>query len=115
VGHESTPSSESPTVASPPFDSGVGDPVTRTVFINPDRTVACRRPSGDHVWLECLLVRSNEIVRFDSDYGNVVVVPCGAPSKGANCRLVFGRITITHATSARKRVSREPVSSDSSR
>jgi hypothetical protein len=88
------------TVLRPPFDPGVGKPVARTLFTNPDRTVACRRVYGDQVWLECLLLRSNEIVRFGIAKGTFVRVPCQAPFAGDTCTLSFGRITISPATEA---------------
>ena len=90
------------TAPRPPFDTGVGDPLRRAVFANPDRTVACRRVSGDRVWLECLLVRSNEIVRFGMAGGTVDRVPCKAPFASETCSLSFGRITISPATATRK-------------
>ncbi len=90
----------SATVPRPPFDSGVGDPITRVVFTNADRTVACRRVAGDRVWLECLLVRSGEIVRFGMANGTVVRVPCKAPFADDTCSLSFGRIAITPATAS---------------
>lgn len=86
------------TVPRPPFDTGVGDPLRRAVFANPDRTVACRRVSGDQVWLECLLIRSNEIVRFGMANGTVDRVPCKAPFADDTCMLSFGRIAISRAT-----------------
>ena len=55
------------TVPRPPFDTGVGDPITRTVFTSPDGAVSCRRVYTEMIWLECLLRDTNEIVRFGPD------------------------------------------------
>jgi hypothetical protein len=90
------------TVVRPPFDTGVGEPIARVVFTNPDRTVACRRVAGDQVWLECLLVRSDEIVRFGMAGGSVARRPCKAPFAGETCSLSFGRIAISPATATAK-------------
>lgn len=90
------------TAPRPPSDSGVGEPITRTLFANPDRTVACRRVTGDKAWLECLLVRSSEIVRFDMAGRTVEPVPCKALFAAETCRLSFGRVTITPATATSK-------------
>ncbi|MBK9739997.1 MAG: hypothetical protein IPO93_10860 [Actinobacteria bacterium] len=88
------------TAPRPPFDTGTGEPIMRTVFTNADRTVACRRVAGDEVWLECLLVRSHEIVRFGMAGGTVAHVPCQVPFADDTCALSFGRITIRPATAA---------------
>ena len=90
------------TAPRPPYDTGVGDPIARTLFANPDRTVACRRVAGDAAWLECLLVRSDEIVRFGMAGGTVERVPCKAPFGDETCLLSFGRITIAPATATSK-------------
>jgi hypothetical protein len=77
----------------------VGKSITRTLFSNPDGTVSCRRVYTEMIWLECLLERSNEIVRFGPDE-SWIDVPCTAPNQSQTCRLAFGSIVITPATKA---------------
>jgi hypothetical protein len=89
----------SATAPRPPFDTGVGKSITRTLFSNPDGTVSCRRVYTEMVWLECLLVRTNEIVRFGPDE-SWLDVACMAPNQTETCRLAFGSIVITPATKA---------------
>lgn len=56
------------TVPRPPEDSGTGTPVVRTLFASPTGNVKCRRVSyTGGVWLECLLVRTSELVRYSSE------------------------------------------------
>lgn len=90
------------TVPRPPFDTGTGKPVARSVFTNEARTVACRRVSGEKAWLECLLTRSNEIVRFGMAGGTVVRVPCKKPHAKDTCSKSFGRIEFAPATATDK-------------
>jgi hypothetical protein len=85
------------TVPRPPFDSGVGDPISRTVFTTPNGSVSCRRVYTEMVWLECLLRDSNEIVRFGPDE-SWIDVPCTAPNRSETCRLGFGMVVIRPAT-----------------
>lgn len=87
------------TVPRPPFDPGVGDPITRTVFTTPDGAVSCRRVNTEMIWLECLLVRTNEIVRFGPDEF-AVDVACTAPNQSETCRMAFGSVYIRPATKA---------------
>ena len=54
------------------------------------------------MWLECLLVRTNEIIRFGMASGMVERVPCRAPFADETCMLSFGRITIRPATATAK-------------
>jgi hypothetical protein len=88
------------TAPRPPFDPGTGKPITRSVFSNPDGTVSCRRVYSEMVWLECLLVRTNEIVRFGPDEF-WIDVPCKVPHQSETCRMGFGAVSITHATTQR--------------
>ena len=87
------------TAPRPPFDSGVGTPITRTVFSNPDGTISCRRVYTEMIWLECLLKRTNEIVRFGPDE-SWIDVSCTAPNASEMCRLAFGSVFIRPATKA---------------
>jgi hypothetical protein len=87
------------TVPRPPFDTGVGDPIRRTVFSTPDGTISCRRVYTEMIWLECLLKRTNEIVRFGPDEF-WTDVSCTAPNESESCRLGFGWIGFTPATKA---------------
>jgi hypothetical protein len=87
------------TVPRPPFDPGVGEPITRTVFSNPDGTVSCRRVYSEMIWLECLLVATNEIVRFGPDE-SWLDVACISPQQSETCRLGFGWVDIRPATRA---------------
>lgn len=87
------------TVPRPPFDPGVGTAITRTVFSSPDGTISCRRVNTEMIWLECLLVRTNEIVRFGPDE-YAVDVGCTAPNQSETCRLAFGSVYIRPATKA---------------
>ena len=87
------------TVPRPPFDSGVGDAITRTVFTTPDGSVSCRRVYTEMIWLECLLVRTNEVVRFGPDE-SWTDAPCVSPHQSETCRLGFGWVDIRPATSA---------------
>jgi hypothetical protein len=84
-------------VPRPPFDPGVGKPITRTVFSNPDGTVSCRRVYTEMIWLECLLVGTNEIVRFGPDE-SWLDVACISPQQSETCRLGFGWVDIRPAT-----------------
>jgi len=85
------------TAPRPPFDTGVGRPIPRTVFSNPDGSVSCRRVYTEMVWLECLLKQTREIVRFGPDE-SWLDVPCKAPNESETCRLAFGAIYISPAT-----------------
>lgn len=85
------------TAPRPPYDPGVGSPLRRTVFSNPDGSVACRRVTTEMVWLECLLRTTGEIVRFGPDE-SWTEVPCRAPHQSQTCRLAFGAVSITPAT-----------------
>ena len=87
------------TVPRPPFDTGVGDPITRTVFTSPDGAVSCRRVYTEMIWLECLLRGTNEIVRFGPDE-SWIDVACIAPNQSETCRLAFGWVDIRPATKA---------------
>lgn len=89
----------STTVPRPPFDSGTGDPITRTVFSTPDGSMSCRRVYTEMIWLECLLRDSDEILRFGPDE-SWTEVPCRAPYQADTCRLAFGAIDIRPATAA---------------
>jgi hypothetical protein len=85
------------TVPRPPFDAGVGKSITRTVFSSPDGMVSCRRVYTEMIWLECLLVRTNEIVHFGPDE-SWTDAACTAPHQSEACRLAFGWVGITPAT-----------------
>ena len=87
------------TVPRPPFDTGVGSVITRTVFTTPDGAVSCRRVNTEMIWLECLLARTHEIVRFGPDE-YPIDVPCTAPHQSEACRLAFGWLDIRPATKA---------------
>ncbi len=87
------------TVPRPPFDTGVGDPITRTVFTSPDGAVSCRRVYTEMIWLECLLRGTNEIVRFGPDE-SWIDVTCIAPNQSETCRLAFGSVYVRPATKA---------------
>jgi hypothetical protein len=89
----------SATAPRPPFDPGTGAPITRKIFSNPDGSVSCGRVYTEMVWLECLLVRTNEIVRFGPDE-SWIDVPCKAPNQSESCRLAFGAVMIKRATKA---------------
>ena len=85
------------TAPRPPLDPGTGAPITRTVFSNPDGTISCRRVYTEMVWLECLLRSTNEIVRFGPDEF-WIDVPCKEPQQTKTCRMEFGAVYITRAT-----------------
>ena len=87
------------TAPRPPFDTGVGEPIARTVFSNPDGSVSCRRVYTEMIWLECLLTATNEIVRFGPDE-SWTDVACTSPNQSETCRLGFGWVGITPATKA---------------
>jgi hypothetical protein len=87
------------TVPRPPFDPGVGDAITRTVFTTPDGSASCRRVYTEMIWLECLLVRTNEVVRFGPDE-SWIDVACISPHQSETCRLGFGSVQIRPATRA---------------
>ncbi len=87
------------TVPRPPFDSGVGEPITRRVFSTPDGAVSCRRVYTEMIWLECLLVRSHEIVRFGPDEFWTDAA-CTTPNQSETCRLGFGWVGIRPASKA---------------
>ena len=87
------------TVPRPPFDPGVGDPITRTVFTSPDGAASCRRVYTEMIWLECLLRDSNEILRFGPDEF-WTDVPCVSPHQSEMCRLGFGWVGIRPASKA---------------
>lgn len=87
------------TVPRPPFDTGVGDPITRTVFTTPDGNVSCRRVYTEMIWLECLLRDSNEILRFGPDEF-WTDVSCVSPHESEMCRLGFGWVGIRPASTA---------------
>jgi hypothetical protein len=87
------------TVPRPPFDTGVGDPITRTVFTSPDGSVSCRRVYTEMIWLECLLRDTNEVVRFGPDEFWTEVA-CEPPNQSETCRLGFGWVGIRPATKA---------------
>jgi len=94
---EPTGDASTTTAPRPPLDLGTGTPIARTVFSSPDGTISCRRVYSEMVWLECLLRRTNEIVRFGPDE-SWLEVPCKAPHESERCRLAFGAVTITRAT-----------------
>jgi hypothetical protein len=87
------------TVPRPPFDVGVGVPITRALFSSPDGSVSCRRVYSEMVWLECLLKQTDEIVRFGPDE-SWSEVPCRAPHGSETCRLAFGMLYLAPATKA---------------
>jgi hypothetical protein len=87
------------TVPRPPFDTGVGDPITRTVFSTPDGAISCRRVYTEMIWLECLLKPSNEILRFGPDEFWTDTT-CTSPHQAETCRLGFGWVGIRPATKA---------------
>ena len=87
------------TAPRPPLDPGTGDPITRAVFSSPDGTISCRRVNSEMVWLECLLTRTDEIVRFGPDE-SWLEVPCRAPNRSETCRLAFGMVYVAPATTA---------------
>lgn len=101
IGVAAAPGGDVPatTVPRPPFDSGVGDPMTRTVFTTPDGSVSCRRVYTEMIWLECLLRDSNEIVRFGPDEFWTDAA-CTAPHQSETCRLGFGWVGIRPASKA---------------
>lgn len=84
------------TVPRPPFDPGVGDPITRTVFTTPDGAISCRRVNTEMIWLECLLRDSNEILRFGPDEF-ATEAPCLAPFASETCRMGFGWVDVRPA------------------
>lgn len=85
------------TVPRPPFDSGSGDPIVRTVFTTPDGSISCRRVYTEMTWLECLLRDTDEVLRFGPDE-SWVEAPCLAPFASETCRMGFGWIDIRPAT-----------------
>jgi hypothetical protein len=87
------------TVPRPPFDTGVGDPIRRTVFTSPDGAVSCRRVYTEMIWLECLLRDTNEVVRFGPDEFWTDAT-CESPNESEMCRLAFGWVGIRPATKA---------------
>jgi len=87
------------TVPRPPFDTGEGDPITRTVFTSPDGSASCRRVYTEMIWLECLLRDTNEVVRFGPDEFWTDAA-CIAPRQSETCRLGFGWIGIHPASKA---------------
>ena len=87
----------SSTAPRPPLDLGDGRPVARSMFSNPDGTIACRRVYTEMVWLECLLKRTQEIVQFGPDE-SWVDVPCTKPNEDQTCRLSFGAVYISRAS-----------------
>lgn len=92
------------TVPRPPWDSG-GDrtPIKRSVFATPDENVACRRLYGQDHWVECLLRRSSEIVRFGAPpTPPYLKVPCKPPHADQMCFGDVPQVTITKASSADK-------------
>lgn len=89
----------STTAPRPPLDLGDRTPVTRSLFSSPDGTIACRRVYTEMVWLACLLRRTNEIVRFGPDE-SWVDVPCTRPNEDQTCRLSFGAVYISRASTA---------------
>ena len=87
------------TVPRPPFDPGVGRSIARTVFSTPDGSISCRRVYTEMIWLECLLRRTNEIVRFGPDEFWTDAA-CTAPHQSETCRLGFGWVGIRPASKA---------------
>ena len=85
------------TAPRPPFDPGVGNPITREVFTTPDGAISCRRVYTEMTWLECWLKRTNEVLRFGPDE-SFLEVPCEAPHQNETCRMGFGWVDIRPAT-----------------
>lgn len=100
-GAAATPSGDigATTVPRPPFDPGVGKPITRTVFTTPDGKISCRRVYTEMIWLECLLKRTNEIVRFGPGEFPTEAA-CLPPNQGEMCRMGFGYVDFRPASAA---------------
>ncbi|MBI1352247.1 MAG: hypothetical protein GC156_14165 [Actinomycetales bacterium] len=91
-----------PTVPRPPEDPGSGTTITRRSFTSTTGNVACRRVHQGATWLECLLVRSGEILRVSTDADRAVAVPCTAKDADVTCRLSYPVVTF-HAASRLER------------
>lgn len=90
------------TVPRPPLDTGTGALIATKAFVSPSGNVKCRRVSSTSgTWLECLLVRSRELVRFGTGT-EAVHVPCAAPNRDQTCVMSYGTVRITRATAAQR-------------